>query len=157
MTDHKDHEDHPVDEVAARAFRDDISSQLDHVQHGGRRKLIHRFGKPAAYVVPVALMTDVDAYLRTERGLSHVSIVQGGPEGKTTTLTRDELAARLRDRGDSLHLGDDETCLRTADLDVLSTLLGELAASRTDSLAELAGDWSARLGEMVADAQDRVG
>jgi prevent-host-death family protein len=141
-------------DITSKAFRDDIGPQLDRVQHHGEQLLITRNGRPAGFVVPVELKTEVDAYLRTERGLSHVSIQRGST---TTRLTRDELAASLRERGDSLHLGDDETCLRTADLDVLSTLLGELAASRTDSLAELAGDWSERLHAMVADAQDRVG
>lgn len=140
-------------DITSKQFRDDLGPQLDRVQHHGVQLLVTRNGRPAAFVVPVALKTDVDAYLRTERGLSHVSSQQGDT---TTRLTRDQLAENLRTRGDSLHLGDDETKLRTADLDVLATLLGELAASRVDALAELAGDWSERLSRMVADAQDRV-
>lgn len=141
-------------DITSTRLRNDCSNQLDRVQHRGERLLITRVGKPCAYLAPVELITDVDAYLRTERGLSSVSVVSNSG---TKRYTRDELAAQLRGRGDSLHLGDDETTLRTADLDVLSTLLAEFAAQRTDALAQLADDWSARLHSMVADAQDRVG
>lgn len=140
-------------DVTTVHLRRNLSDCLDRVQHQGERLLVTRAGKPAAFLAPTALLAEVDAYLRTERGLSGVTSVSNGKE---TRYTRDELAAQLRDRGDSLHLGDDETKLRTADLDVIARLLGEFAAQRTDALAELADDWSARLNNMVADAQTRV-
>lgn len=140
-------------DITSKAFRDDLGPQLDRVQHHGEQLLVTRKGKPAAFVVPVELKTDVDAFLRVERGLSHVSVQRGS---EVTTLTRDQLAAELRKRGEQLRVDDSYARLRVAELDVLSTLLGELAVSRVDALAEFAGEWADRLHTMVCDADDQA-
>ena len=140
-----------VTTVTSREFRADLGPQFDRVQHGGERLIVTRKGRPAVVVAPVGLMTDLDAYQRVDRGLSHVSIQC---DGVVTRLTRDQLAAELTARGDQARPDEDHVRVRVTDLEVLSTLLGEMAASRTDALAELAGYWAGRL-DVLTCAVDR--
>ncbi len=137
----------PADDVPARTFRNDISDQLDRVQHGGERLRITRNGKPAAAVVPVGDLADFDAFRATERGLSHVGDGTGQP------LTRDQLAARLRGQSNQFQIDEGVVRLRAVDVEVIATLLGELVAARTDALATLADEWAVRLRADVYDAR----
>lgn len=132
-------------------FRDALADNLNRVQHRGERLLVTRKGKPAVYVVPVETISELDSYLRSRDGLSHVTVQVGE---HTMRITRDTLAADLTKR--ATEIGGETVQLSAAEADVISTLLAEFAVARADALAALADDWATRLHNRYADAEERA-